>query len=71
MLSIYIYILTEYHMRNDNMSAENRLLITALKMSQILPRGAKRPPGLRSHVDLGTPCCAPYRLHEEANVPSP
>ena len=40
------YILTEYHMRSDNMSTENRLLIAALKMSQILPCGAKRSPGL-------------------------
>ena len=39
-------ILTEYHMRSDNMSAENRILIAALKMSQILPCGAKRPAGL-------------------------
>ena len=40
------YILTEYHMRSDNMSAKNRLLIAALKMSQMLPCGAKRPAGL-------------------------
>ena len=33
---------TEYHKRSDNMSAENRLLIAALKMSQHLPYGAKR-----------------------------
>ena len=38
-----MYILTEYHMRSDNMSAENRLLIAALKISQNLPCGAKRP----------------------------
>ena len=37
-----MYILTEYHMRSDNMSAENRLLIAALKMSQLLSCGAKR-----------------------------
>ena len=36
-------IMTEYHMRSDTMSAEIRLLIAALKMSQILPCGAKRP----------------------------
>ena len=35
---------TEYHMRSDNMSAENRILIAALKMSQNLSCGAKRPP---------------------------
>ena len=29
-------IMTEYHIRSDNMSAEIQLLITALKMSQIL-----------------------------------
>ena len=34
---------TEYHMRSDNMSAENRLLIAALKMSRNLSCGAKRP----------------------------
>ena len=39
-------IMTEYHMRSDNMSAEIRLLIAALKMSQILSCGAKRPGGL-------------------------
>ena len=33
-------------MRSDNMSAKNRLLIAALKISQILPCGAKRPAGL-------------------------
>ena len=33
-------------MRSDNMSAENLLLIAALKMSKNLPCGAKRPPGL-------------------------
>ena len=36
-------IMTEYHMRSDNMSAENRLLIAALKMSQNVSCGAKRP----------------------------
>ena len=45
-----MYILTEYHMRSDNMSAKNRLLIAALKMSQILPCGAKRPACLWSHI---------------------
>ena len=38
-------IMTEYHIRSD-MSAEIRLLIAALKMSQILSCGAKRPGGL-------------------------
>ena len=47
------YILTEYHMRSD-MSAENRLLIAALKMSQILPCGAKRPAGLWSHITISS-----------------
>ncbi len=37
--------MTEYHIRSDNMSAEIRLLIAALKMSQILSCGAKRPRG--------------------------
>ena len=36
-------IMTEYHMRSDNMSAEIRLLIAALKMSHILSCGAKHP----------------------------
>ena len=40
-------------MRSD-MSAENRLLIAALKMSQILPCGAKRPAGLCSHVTISS-----------------
>ena len=40
MLCVYM---TEYHMRRDNMSAENRLLIAALKMSPNLSCGAKRP----------------------------
>ena len=31
-------------MRSDNMTAEKRLLIAALKMSQNLSCGAKRPP---------------------------
>ena len=39
-------ILTEYRMRSDNMSAENLLLIAALKMSQNLSCEAKRPPAL-------------------------
>ena len=39
-------------MRSDNMSTENRLLIAALKMSQILPCGAKRSPGLWSHITI-------------------
>ena len=39
-------IMTECHIRSDNMSAEIRLLIAALKMSQILSCGAKRPGGL-------------------------
>ena len=39
-------IMTEYHIRSDNISAEIRLLIAALKMSQILSCGAKRPGGL-------------------------
>ena len=39
-------------MRGDNMSAKNRLLIAALKMSQILPCGAKRPDGLCSHITI-------------------
>ena len=39
-------IMTEYHMRSDNMSEEIRLLIAALKMSQISSCGAKRPGGL-------------------------
>ena len=47
-----MYILTEYHMRSDNMSVENRLLIAALKISQILPCGAKRPPGLWSQITI-------------------
>ena len=47
-----MYILTEYHMRSDNMSAENRLLIAALKMSQNLSCGAKRSPGLWSHITM-------------------
>ena len=38
--------MTEYHIRSNNMSAENRLLIAALKMSQMLSCGAKRPGGL-------------------------
>ena len=46
------YILTEYHMRSDSMLTENRLLIAALKMSQILPCGAKRSPGLWSHITI-------------------
>ena len=46
------YILTEYHMRSDNMLAENSLLIAALKISQILPCGAKRPAGLWSHITI-------------------
>ena len=47
-----MYILTEYHMRSDNMSVENRLLIAALKMSQMLSCGAKRSNGLRSHITI-------------------
>ena len=39
-------IMTEYHMRSDNMSEEIRLLIAALKMWQISSCGAKRPGGL-------------------------
>ena len=39
-------IMTEYHMRSDNMSEEIPLLIAALKMSQISSCGAKRPGGL-------------------------
>ena len=39
-------ILTEYHIRSDNKSAEIQLLIADLKMSQILACGAKRPGGL-------------------------
>ena len=39
-------------MRSDNMSAKNRLLIAALKMSQMLPCGAKRPAGLCSHITI-------------------
>ena len=39
-------------MRSDNMSTENRLLIAALKMWQILPCGAKRSPGLCSHITI-------------------
>ena len=39
-------IMTEYHMRSDNMSAEILLLIAAFKMSQTLSCGAKRPGGL-------------------------
>ena len=46
-----IFLLTEYHMRSDNMSAENRLLIAALKMSQNLPCGAKRPCTVMLPVD--------------------
>ena len=30
-----MYILTDYHMRSDNMSVENRLLIAALKMQNM------------------------------------
>ena len=37
-------------MCSDNMSAENRLLIAALKMSQIVSCGAKRSPG--SHITI-------------------
>ena len=37
-------------MRSDNMSAENRLLIADLKMSQILSCGAKRSPGIWSYI---------------------
>ena len=47
-----MYILAEYHMRSDNTSAENRLLIAALKMSQLLSCGAKRPPNLWSHITI-------------------
>ena len=39
-------------MRSDNMSAEIRLLIATLKMSQMLSCGAKRPGGLRSHITI-------------------
>ena len=39
-------------MRSDNMSAEIRLLIAALKMSQILSCGAKRFGGLWSHITI-------------------
>ena len=39
-------------MRSDNMLAENWLLIAALKISQILPCGAKRPAGLWSHITI-------------------
>ena len=35
-------IMREYHIRSDNMSAEIRLLIAALKMSQILSCVCKR-----------------------------
>ena len=45
-------IMTEYHMRSDNMSEEIRLLIAALKMSQISSCGAKRPGGLCSHITI-------------------
>ena len=45
-------IMTEYHIRSDNMSAEIRLLIAALKISQILSCGAKRPGGLWSHITI-------------------
>ena len=46
-----MYISTEYQMRSDNMSAENRILIAALKMLQILSCGAKRSPGVCSHIE--------------------
>ena len=39
-------------MRSDNMSGEIRLLIAALKMSQIPSCGAKRPGGLWSHITI-------------------
>ena len=39
-------------MRSDNMSAEIRLLIANLKMSQILSCRAKRPGGLWSHITI-------------------
>ena len=39
-------------MRSDNMSAEIRLLIAALKMSQILSCGAKRPGSLWYHITI-------------------
>ena len=39
-------------MRSDNMSAEIRLLIAALKISKILSCGAKRPGGLWSHITI-------------------
>ena len=39
-------------MRSDNMSAEIRPLIAALKMSQMLSCGAKRPGGLWSHITI-------------------
>ena len=45
-------IMRAYHIRSDNMSAEIRLLIAALKMSQILSCGAKRPGGLLSHITI-------------------
>ena len=45
-------IMTEYHIRSDNMSAEIRLVIAALKMSQILSCGAKHPGGLWSHITI-------------------
>ena len=41
-------------MRSDNMLAEIRLLIAALKMSQLLSCGAKRPGGLWSHITIKT-----------------
>ena len=47
-------IMTEYNMRSENMSAEIRLLIAALKMSQILSCGSKRPGGLPSKL---ASCC--------------
>ena len=39
-------------MRIDNMSAEIRLLIAALKISHILSCGAKRPGGLWSNITI-------------------
>ena len=38
-------------MRSDNMLAENRLLIVALKMSNFVMWG-KAPPGLSSHITI-------------------
>ena len=45
-------IMTEYHMRSDNMSAENRLLIAALKMSRHLSCAATRPGAYDSTISM-------------------